>query len=141
MLRSVVMAKKSVRSVDDYLKSQPKAVRAVLERVRSIIRKAVPRAEEVISYQIPTYKLHGRPIVYFAGWKNHYSLYPAGANVVAEFGDDLAPYEIARGTIRFPLSEPVPVKLIAGIARLRARQVAAAAAAKAPASTQRRARR
>ena len=141
MLRSVVMAKKSVRSVDDYLASQPKAVRAVLERVRSIIRKAVPRAEEVISYQIPTYKLHGRPIVYFAGWKNHYSLYPAGGNVVAAFGDELTKYEVARGTIRFPLSEPVPAKLIAGIARLRARQVAAGAAAKAAASTQRRARR
>jgi uncharacterized protein YdhG (YjbR/CyaY superfamily) len=103
----------------------------VLARVRTIIRKAVPRAEETISYQIPTYKLHGRPVVYFAGWKNHYALYPAGGNVVAAFADDLAHYEITRGTIRFPLSEPVPVKLIAGIAKLRARQVAAGAAARA----------
>ena len=124
MLLSVVMAKKSVKSVDDYLASQPKAVRDVLDRVRSTIRKAVPRAEEVISYQIPAYKLHGRTIIFFAGWKHHYSLYPGGSNVVTAFKKDLARYEVARGTIRFPLSEPVPVKLIAAIAKLRAKQVA-----------------
>ena len=130
MLRSVVMTKKSVRSVDDYLASQPKAVRAALDRVRSTIRKAIPRAEEVISYQIPMYKLQGRPVLYFAGWKRHYSLYPAGANVLTAFKDDLAPYEVSRGTIRFPLSEPVPVRLIAAIAKLRAKQIAAGAPSK-----------
>jgi uncharacterized protein YdhG (YjbR/CyaY superfamily) len=135
------MAKKSVKSVDDYLASQPKAVRDVLDRVRSTVRKAVPRAEEAISYQIPAYKLHGRTILYFAGWKHHYSLYPAGSNVVAAFKKDLAPYEVARGTIRFPLSEPVPVKLIAGIAKLRAKQIAAGATAKSKVRKQRRARR
>ena len=124
------MTKKSVRSVDDYLASQPKAVRAALDRVRSTIRKAIPRAEEVISYQIPTYKLQGRPVLYFAGWKRHYSLYPAGANVLTAFKDDLAPYEVSRGTIRFPLSEPVPVRLIAAIAKLRAKQIAAGAPSK-----------
>ena len=96
----------------------------VLKRVRSTIRKAMPEAEEVISYQIPAYKLHGRPVLYFAGWKQHYSLYPSTAPVVAAFKDDLAPYEISKGTIRFPLSEPVPVKLIAGIAKLRAKEAA-----------------
>ncbi len=111
------MAKKSVNSVKQYLASQPKAARTVLRRVRSTIRKAVPKSEETISYQIPTYKLHGRVVVYFAGWKRHYALYPAGGRVVDAFKEELAPYEVARGTIRFPLSEPVPVKLIAAIAK------------------------
>ena len=71
------MAKTDFKSVDEYIASQPEAVQGVLERVRSTIRKAVPGAEEVISYQIPAYKLHGRAVLYFAGWKQHYSLYPA----------------------------------------------------------------
>ena len=118
------MAKTDFKSVNEYIESQPEAVQRVLKRVRSTIRKAMPEAEEVISYQIPAYKLHGRPVLYFAGWKHHYSLYPSTAPVVAAFKDDLAPYEISKGTIRFPLSEPVPVPLIAGIAKLRAKEAA-----------------
>ena len=137
MLLLVVMAKKSVKSVDDYLASQPKAVRDVLDRVRSTIRKAVPRAEEAISYQIPAYKLHGRTILYFAGWKHHYSLYPATSRIVAACKNDLAPYEVSKGTIRFPLSEPVPVKLIERIAKLRAKEVAELEKAKAAAPKKR----
>ena len=110
--------------MDEYIASQPGAVRGILERVRSTIRKAVPRAEEVISYQIPTYKLNSGPVLYFAGWKQHYSLYPASQRVVAAFKDELAPYEISKGTIRFPLSQPVPVKLIGRIAKFRAKEVA-----------------
>jgi uncharacterized protein YdhG (YjbR/CyaY superfamily) len=110
--------------VDDYVDSQPAAVRSILERVRNTIRKAVPRAEEVISYKIPTYKVDSGPVLYFAAWKQHYSLYPASQRVVAAFKDELAPYEISKGTIRFPLSQPVPVKLIGGIAKFRAKEVA-----------------
>ena len=114
---------KAFKSVDHYIAAQPRALRAVLERVRSTIRKAVPGGEEVISYGIPTYKRHGSPVLYFAAWKEHYSLYPSNDRIVAAFRDKLAPYELSKGTIRFPLSEPVPVRLIAGIARLRAKQV------------------
>jgi uncharacterized protein YdhG (YjbR/CyaY superfamily) len=111
------MAKTDFKSVDQYIATHPEDVRAILQRVRSTIRKAVPGAEEVISYQIPTYKLHGIAVLYFAGWKQHYSLYPATARLVAAFKDDLAPYEFNnKGTIRFPLSQPVPVKLIERIA-------------------------
>ena len=117
------MAKPGFNSVDEYIASQPRAARAVLQRVRSTIRKAVPKAEEVISYKIPTYKLRGRPVLYFAGWTQHYSLYPCTDRVVAAFKDDLALYEVGKGTIRFPLFEPVPVKLIQGIAKLRAKEV------------------
>ncbi len=119
------MAKTDYKSVDEYIASQPEAVQRVLERVRSTIRKAMPGAEEAISYQIPTFKLNGRAVLYFAGWKHHYSLYPSGARLVAAFKDDLAPYEVNKGTIRFPLAEPVPVKLIEGIAKFRAKEVAA----------------
>jgi uncharacterized protein YdhG (YjbR/CyaY superfamily) len=118
------MAKLKFQSVDDYIAAQPEAVRAVLERVRSTIRKAMPKAEETLSYQMPAYKLDGRVVLYFAGWKQHYSLYPATGHVVAAFRDELAPYEISKGTIRFPLSEPVPVKLIGDIAKFRARETA-----------------
>jgi|SRR5215813_5563935 len=116
------MAKTDFKSVDEYLGSQPQAVRAVLEQVRSTIRKAVPEAQEVISYQIPAYKLHGRPVLYFAGWKEHYSLYPAGPRLVEAFKDELAIYEVSKGTIRFPLSQPVPVELIERIAKFRAKE-------------------
>src|SRR5688572_19081278 len=115
------MAKTDYKSVDEYIASQPKAVQAVLKRVRGIIRKAVPQTEEVISYQIPAYKLPGGAVIYFAGWKEHYSLYPSSDSLVAEFKDELARYELSKGTIRFPLSEPVPVKLIERIAKFRAR--------------------
>jgi uncharacterized protein YdhG (YjbR/CyaY superfamily) len=118
------MAKTDFKSVDEYIASQPAAVQRILARVRSTIRKAVPRAEEVISYKIPTYKLQNRPVLYFAGWKQHYSLYPATERVVAAFKDELAPYEVMKGTIRFPLSQPVPVKLIGRIAKFRAKEVA-----------------
>ena len=109
----------------------PPSPQGVLKRVRSSIRKAVPGAEETISYNIPTYKLHGGTVLYFAGWKKHYSLYPAGANVVAAFKDELAKYQVDKGTIRFRLSAPVPVKLIEGIAKFRAQEVAGRERAKA----------
>ena len=124
------MAKTGFKSVDEYVASQPDAAQGVLERVRSAIRKAVPGAEEMISYNIPTYKLHGRPVLYFAGWRQHYPLYPSTDHVVAAFKYDLAPYEVNKGTIRFPLSEPVPVKLIAAVAKFRAKEVAAREKAK-----------
>jgi len=116
------MAKSDFKSVDDYLAAQPEGVLDLLERVRGAIRKALPGAEEMISYQMPTYKVDGRPVIYFAGWKKHFSLYPASRQLVAEFKDELAPYEVNKGTIRFPLSEPAPVKLIERIARFRARE-------------------
>ena len=125
------MAKTSFKSVDEYIASQPEAVQGILGRVRSAIRKAVPGAEEVISYKIPTYKLRGGAVLYFAGWKQHYSLYPATGRVVAAFKDELAPYEVSKGTIRFPLSQPVPVKLIGRIAKFRAKEVAGHEKAKA----------
>jgi len=120
------MAKTSFTSVDDYIASQPEVVQRVLRRVRRAIRKAAPELEERISYQIPAYGLRGRSVLYFAGWKQHYSIYPATGRLVAAFRKDLAPYEVSKGTIRFPLSEAVPVALIESIARFRAKEAEAA---------------
>ena len=124
------MAKTDFKSVDEYIRTQPEAVRSILQRVRNTIRKALPGAEEVISYQIPAYKLQAVRVLYFAGWKEHFSLYPATAGVVAAFKGDLAPYEVSKGTIRLPLSQPVPVKLIERIAKFRAKEAVARARAK-----------
>lgn len=127
------MAGARFTSIDAYIAAQPKESRGVLERVRQTIRKAMPRAEEVISYSIPAYRLDGRVVIYFAGWKAHYSIYPANARLVAAFRKELAPYEVnEKGTIRFPLSEPVPTKLIAEIAKFRAKDATAETKAKAP---------
>jgi uncharacterized protein YdhG (YjbR/CyaY superfamily) len=125
------MTKAAFKSVDEYIACQPEAVRGILERVRSTIRKAVPDAKEMISYKIPTYKLHSRPVLYFAGWKQHYSLYPATERVVAAFKNELAPYEVKKGTIRFPLFQPVPVQLVGSIAKFRAKEVSEREKAKA----------
>ena len=119
------MAKTDFKSVDEYIAAQPTPVQGVLERVRSTIRKAVPQAEEMISYQIPAYKLHGGRLLYFAAWKQHYSLYPATGTLVAAFRDELASYVVSKGTIRFPLSGRIPVRLIARLARFRAKEAAA----------------
>jgi uncharacterized protein YdhG (YjbR/CyaY superfamily) len=109
-------------SIDAYLARQPEASRKVLERVRGVIRKALPGAEEAISYQIPSYRLHGTYVVYFAGWKKHFSLYPVTAPVQGALADELQGYEISKGTVRFPLDAPVPAGLIRRIALLLAAQ-------------------
>jgi uncharacterized protein YdhG (YjbR/CyaY superfamily) len=117
------MAKTRFTSIDDYIASKPKEARDVLERVRKAIRRAVPSAEEGISYQMPVFWLNGVPVLYFAGWKAHYSLYPASDALVAAFARELAPYARSKGTIRMPLSEPVPVQLITRLARFRGEQL------------------
>lgn len=118
------MTKAGFRTVDEYIAAQPEAAQRILERVRETVRKAVPEAEEVISYDMPTYKLHGELVLHFAGWKQHYSIYPMGADLAAAFKTELAGYKVDRSTIRFPLSEGVPVDLIEHIAKFRAKRLA-----------------
>ena len=115
--------RKRVASVSEYVASKPKETRTSLEAVRRAILKALPGAEEGLSYQMPAYTLNGVAVLYFAGWKSHYSLYPASDALVEAFARELAPYERSKGTIRFPFSEPVPVRLIERIAKFRARQL------------------
>ena len=120
--------KKSVpQSVEEYIGAQPETVRAKLEQVRAAIRKAVPDAVEVIGYGMPGYKLHGKPMLYFAGFTKHYSLFAASGSFFGQMEDELKGYELRKGTVHFPLDRPVPVKLISRIAKLRAAGIAAAA--------------
>ncbi|MGC2249191.1 MAG: DUF1801 domain-containing protein [Acidobacteriaceae bacterium] len=118
------MAKTDITSVDDYIASQPQTMRAILAQVRKAIRDSVPEAEEAISYKLPTYKHKGDAMLHFAGWKQHYSLYPATERVLTAFKAELEPYKIHKATIRFPISQPVPVALIARIAKFRAKEIA-----------------
>lgn len=118
-------------TVDDYLAAQPLPVRKILERVRTTIRKALPKnAVELISYRIPAYRLPEGIVLYFAGWKQHYSIYPVTAAITAAFPEEVATYQVSKGTLRFPLDQPVPVKLIAGIAKIRAQETIARKATK-----------
>jgi uncharacterized protein YdhG (YjbR/CyaY superfamily) len=118
-------------SISNYIAKFPPPTRRVLTRVRTVIRKALPGAEEAISYGIPAFKIRGRIVVYFAGWKEHYSIYPFNKRLEAALKDEVAAYEKSgRGTIRFPLDAPVPVKLLTAIARFRAREVVEAQAAR-----------
>jgi uncharacterized protein YdhG (YjbR/CyaY superfamily) len=124
------MAKTDFESVTEYLATLPSATRTKLQRVRSTIRKTIPQGEETISYQIPAVKLEGRVVIYFAGWKEHYSVYPATEKVRVSLARELTGYEVSKGTIRFPLSEPVPVALIARIAAIRAQETVLLVAAR-----------
>ncbi len=111
--------KKRFATVDEYVASQPEAVRPLVERIRRAIRKGLPNADETISYNMPTYKWEGEVLVHFAVWRNHYSLYAATASIVRAFKAELRAYEIEKGTIRFRLADPVPEDLIERIARMR----------------------
>jgi len=125
-------------TITDYLARFPRPKRAALARVRAAIHKALPGAEEAISYGIPAFTLHGRVVVYFAGWKDHYSLYPLNKRMEAALATELARHEISgRGTVRFSFEDAVPVRLIQQIARLRAKEVAAKAAARRTAAKKR----
>ena len=124
------MAKTDFKSVTEYLATLPSATRTKLQRVRSAIRQAIPKGEETISYQIPAVRLEGRVVIYFAGWKEHFSVYPATEKVRESLARELTGYEVSKGTIRFPLSEPVPVALIARIAAIRAQETVLLVAAR-----------
>jgi uncharacterized protein YdhG (YjbR/CyaY superfamily) len=117
------MAGLRFKTVDDYLAAQPPVARRALKTMRSIIRKTMPGAQEVISYGIPAFRLHGRIALYLAGWTAHYSIYPSSRAMERAFKKELAAYETSgRGTIRFPLSAPVPVRLVTALVKFRIKE-------------------
>ena len=109
------------RTVADYIGSFPGDVQAVLREVRRRILSVVPEAGEKISYQIPAVTLNGKTLVQFAGWKQHVSLYPV-PDLDPAFAAELAPYLAGKGTVRFPLDEPIPDGMIERLVTLLARQ-------------------
>ncbi|AWI27244.1 hypothetical protein HYN49_09005 [Flavobacterium pallidum] len=114
--------------VDAFIEAFPEHTREMLQNVRKAIHNAAPDAEEYIGYMMPAYKFHGA-LVYFSGYKNHIGFYP-GAAGVAYFKDEIAKYKTAKGSIQFPLDEPVPVDLIGRIVAFRVRENLEKAAAK-----------
>ncbi len=104
--------------IDEYIAGFPDDVQKVLQKVRETIRNAAPDAEETISYQIPTFTLGGRYLIYFAGFKKHVSVYPAPVGN-AEFAEEMAVYGSGKGTAKFPLDRPIPFGLITRMVKLR----------------------
>lgn len=102
-------------TVEDYLASLPDEVRVVLETVRTTLHEAVPGAVDTISYQMPTLVLDGRRVVHYAGWKRHVSLYPEPDD--ADLAAELATYSSGKGTLKFPLDQPLPLELITRVAQ------------------------
>jgi uncharacterized protein YdhG (YjbR/CyaY superfamily) len=108
------------QNVDDYIAVFPKEVQSKLAVVRAAVLKAAPVAEEIISYQMPAYKLNGM-LVYFAGYKNHIGFYPGAAGIEA-FKKELSAYKGAKGSVQFPHELPLPLSLISKIVKFRVKQ-------------------
>ena len=120
------MSRPAFATIDDYVAALHEPANEVLPRVLDAIRKALPGADEGISYGIPAFRVDGRPVIYCAAFAQHYSVYPATRVVVEALGESLAPGEYnGKGTIRFPYDRAVPARLIGRIARLRAAEEAA----------------
>jgi uncharacterized protein YdhG (YjbR/CyaY superfamily) len=114
------MVKSGFRSVDEYIATFPEEIQARLEEMRAAIRDAAPEAAERISYQMPTFALHGN-LVHFAAHKNHIGFYPTPSGIEA-FKDELSGYETSKGAVQFPLGEPLPLELIGRIVRFRVKE-------------------
>jgi uncharacterized protein YdhG (YjbR/CyaY superfamily) len=110
----------AVRTIDAYIAAFPNDVQAILEQIRMTIRETVPDAQETISYQMPTFTLNGQYLVHFAAYKKHIGLYPAPTGVT-EFHEALAVYGAGKGTLKFPLDQPIPFDLIRRFVAFRAK--------------------
>ena len=105
------------KDIDEYISFFPKEIQVKLKEMRATIQKAAPKAEEAISYMIPTFRLHGN-LVHFAAFKNHIGFYPGAAGIAA-FQKEFTGYETSKGTVQFPLDKPLPLKLITAITKFR----------------------
>jgi len=110
-------------SVEEYLAALPKDARATLEKIRQAIMAAAPTATEKIGYGMPGFSYEGRYLVYYAGFKNHCSFFPASTGVMEEFSNDLESYDVAKGTIRFPIGKPLPGTLVKKLVKARIREI------------------
>ena len=123
------MAKmKTATSVDEYISNADSHAKKALSDIRKTIKSAAPKAEEVISYQIPGYKYHGM-LVFFAAWKDHISLYPAPWSADS-LKKEMSVYKGSKGTIKFPIGEPMPLALIKKMVKYRVKENEARAALK-----------
>jgi len=116
------------RTIDEYIAGFPPDIQAILEKIRTTIRKAAPQAEEAISYRMPTFKLYGN-LVHFAAFKSHIGFYPVPTGLAA-FKQDLSGYKTSKGAVQFPLDKPIPYGLIRKIVKFRVKENLEQAAAK-----------
>jgi uncharacterized protein YdhG (YjbR/CyaY superfamily) len=112
--------KKEYKTIDEYIGTFPKNIQRILEELRQAIRESAPKAEETISYQIPTFKQNGN-LVHFAAFKNHIGFYPT-SSAIGAFKAKLSNYEVSKGTVRFPINEPIPFDLIREMVRFRVKE-------------------
>lgn len=110
-------SKVTYESIEHYISTFPADIQDILESIRKVIREAAPDAVEKISYQMPTFTQHGN-VVHFAAFKNHIGFYPAPSGIM-EFEQELAPYKAGKGTIQFPLDQPIPYELITKVVKFR----------------------
>ena len=118
--RGEAMAKTDFKTMDEYIQLFPKDVQVILEQVRQTIQKAAPKAEETIKYQLPTFTLEGN-LVYFAAFKNHIGFYPMPSGISA-FKKELSKYKSAKGSVQFPIDQPMPLGLIGKIVKYRVKE-------------------
>ena len=109
-----------MKTIDEYIATFPNNVQSILQELRQVIRDSAPEAEEVISYQIPAFKLNGI-LVWFAAFKDHIGFYPKSSAIEA-FKKELSGYDISKGTIRFPLDKPIPFELVRKIVKHRVKE-------------------
>lgn len=115
--------KSKARTVQAYIAECPPEVRKVLKQLRTLIKATAPRATEKLSYGIPAFNLNGHYLVHIAGWKKHLSMYPVTGGVAREFKDEIKRYRTGKGTLQFPLAQPMPKGLIRRIVKFRVSEV------------------
>lgn len=113
--------KKQFKTIDEYIETFPKDVQGILEQVRNTVKNAAPESEEAIAYQMPTFRLKGKNLVHFAAFKKHIGFYPTPSGISA-FEKELSAYKSAKGSVQFPIEEPVPFKLIEKIVKFRTKE-------------------
>lgn len=116
----MITKKTKPSNIDGYIASFPREVQKILEELRTTIRNAAPEAEETISYGIPTFTLNGN-LVHFAAYKNHIGFYPSPGGIEA-FKKELSVYEGAKGSVQFPIEEPLPLSLVTKIVKFRVKE-------------------
>ena len=115
-----MLSRKVFKTIDEYIATFPKNVQVVLEELRQAVRDSAPEAEEVISYQMPAFKLKGI-LVWFGAFKNHVGFFPT-VSAVETFKEELSDYEVTKGTVRFPLNKPIPFDLVKKMVKFRVKE-------------------